>query len=143
MNHNLGDISVIFSRISAINNDLILSEKGLLVYGYFFYYFFAILLIDLIIIRKFNQEAKMALFGIAVVYFGMALMGYLLPLFDVLNTTKRGLFKVLPLIILYYANSGIITKISDYLKNRENRIKEPAAEKPAMAAARPQPKTKK
>ena len=85
----------------------------------------------------------MALFGIAVVYFGMALMGYLLPLFDVLNTTKRGLFKVLPLIILYYANSGIITKISDYLKNRENRIKEPAADKPAMVAARPQPKTKK
>lgn len=143
MNHNLADISVIFSRLSAINNDLILSEKGLQVYGYFFYYFAAILLIDVIIIRKFNQEAKMALFGIAVIYFGMALMGYLLPLFDVLNTTKRGMFKILPLIILYYANSGIITKISDYLKNRENRVKEPAADKPAMAPARSQVKTKK
>ncbi len=135
INHNMSDISVFFTRISAINNDLILSDKGLLVYGYFFYYFVATLLADLVLIRKFNKEARMALFGIAVVYFGLALLGYLLPLFDVMNTTKRGLFKVLPLILIYYTNSGIITRISDFLKERETRSKQSA--EPAIAGHRP------
>jgi len=135
INHNMSDISVFFTRISAINNDLILSDKGLLVYGYFFYYFVAILLADLVLIRKFNKEARMALYGIAVVYFGLALLGYLLPLFDVMNTTKRGLFKVLPLILMYYTNSGLITRISDFLKEREARSKQAA--EPAIAGPRP------
>ncbi|MBL7692637.1 MAG: hypothetical protein JNM41_13685 [Flavipsychrobacter sp.] len=138
INHNMSDISVFFTRISAINNDLILSDKGLLVYGYFFYYFIAILLADLVLIRKFNKEARMALYGIAVVYFGLALLGYLLPLFDVMNTTKRGLFKLLPLILMYYANSGIVTRISDFLKAREARSKQAA--EPALAGTRPAPR---
>jgi len=142
MNHNLTDISVFFTRLSAINNDLIFSEKGKLVYGYFLYYFIAIVLLDLAFVRKFNREARMAIYGVAVVYFGLALLGYLLPLFDVLNTTKRGMFKALPLILMYFANSGLVLKLSDYLKNRENRSNEAPALKPAMAAAAQKPKEK-
>jgi hypothetical protein len=134
LNKNLGDISVFFSRISSINELIIFSEKGILVYGYFIYMFIILVLLDLVLIRKFNKEARMALYGIAVVYFGLAFLGYLLPLFDILNTTKRGLFKLIPLIIIYMSNSGLVMKVSDYLKNRENRVEEKGPLKPAVAA---------
>jgi hypothetical protein len=124
MNQNLADISPFFTRLSGINSELIFGEKGKLVYGQFFYFFMGILAIDLVFIRKFNLEARMALYGIAVIYLGLAFLGYFLPLFDLVNTTKRGFFKVVPLIIFYMANSGILMKISDYLKKKESGIKE-------------------
>jgi hypothetical protein len=141
INQNLTDVSAYFTRLSAINDLLIFSEKGVLVFGYYMYFFMAILTFDLIFIRKFTREARMALFGIGVVYFGLAFLGYLLPLFDVLNTTKRGLFKVIPLISLYYANSGMITRISDYLKRKELKASEPdtqttTAPRPVVASAK-------
>lgn len=144
INKNLFDISVIFTRMSAVNSDLIFSAKGVQVYGYFLYYFIALLIADLVFIRKFNSEGRMALYGIAVVYFGLIFMGYLLPLFDVMNTTKRGLFKALPLILLYFANSGILTRLSAYLNDREAGIgKTPnVAPRPAPAPRRT-PNTKK
>lgn len=145
VNKNLADISAFFTRMSSVNDDLIFSAKGVLVYGYFLYYFIALLLLDLVFVRKFNQEARMALYGVAVVYFGLIFLGYLLPLFDVMNTTKRGMFKALPLILYYFANSGILLKISNYLTARENRPQTPvAAAKTAPApTARPNTKNRK
>jgi hypothetical protein len=142
MNKNLTDVSVFFTRLWAMNNDLIFSSRGVQVYGYFFYFFVTVLLCDLIFIRKFNKEARIALFGIAAVYFGLAFLGYLLPLFDLMNTTKRGLFKFLPLALLYYANSGVIMKISDQLTLWENRPRNPS-KTPVPASAAPRQKNKR
>jgi hypothetical protein len=142
VNQHLGDLSPFFARLSAINSDLIFSAKGTLVYGYYLYLFLGVLVADLLFVRKFNKEARMALYGIAVIYFGLTLLGYLLPLFDLLNTTKRGLFKLIPLILLYYANSGILMKLSDYLKRKEAAIKEPKPVPVAATAAKSKPAAK-
>ena len=57
----------------------------------------------------------MVLYGILAVYFGLALLGFLIPLVDLENTTKRGLFKLLPLMLLYLCNSSSIAFISGKL----------------------------
>ncbi|MFI5195924.1 MAG: hypothetical protein ACHQD8_02450 [Chitinophagales bacterium] len=49
----------------------------------------------------------------------MALLGYLIPLVDLMNTTKRGLFKALPLMLLYMANSASLQRISEAIKQWE------------------------
>lgn len=93
---------------------------NLRLYGYFMYFWMFIFAIDLVFFRKkFNREALIMLYGIAVVYIGMPLLGYLIPLVDLMNTTKRGLYKLFPLMLIYMRNSGVLTMISNGINNWE------------------------
>ncbi len=126
-------ISFFFKRLGEINTGLFFSPIGVEIYAYFIYLACFVIVCDLVLFRKYNKEALWALYGIAVVYFGMALLGALIPLVDLLNTTKRGMFKALPLIVFYYANSPLFQRISSALTNFEF----PTEKKPAPVA-RPQ-----
>lgn len=119
LNHHLGDISGFFIRLRDMTSALIFNELHIRLFGYFMIIFVMVLCIDIAFFRKFNKEAVVALYGIALVYFGLAFMGYLIPLVDILNTTKRGLFKMLPLMLLYMRNSGFLTMISQAVNNWE------------------------
>lgn len=135
INQNLSDVSVLFQRLSDMVNLLIYSEAGTEFYGWFIFIFTAVLLVDIVWPRKFNKEAAFSLFGIGVIYFGLGFIGFLLPLADLSNTTKRGMFKALPMMLLYMANSGILQRISTALTNWELNIKpEP---KPEAQVSRP------
>ncbi len=112
INGDLSNVSVLFSRLSEITRDYIFSGKSMMVFGYFAAVFLVVLLLDLFWIRKFSKAALITLYMIAVVYFGLALLGYLLPLFDLGNTTKRGLLKLCPLMLYYLANSALLQKMS-------------------------------
>jgi hypothetical protein len=46
------------------------------------------------------------------VYLGLPFLGYLLPLLDLSNSTKRGLFKLFPLMLLYMGSCGLLTDLS-------------------------------
>ncbi len=116
INPNLANVSVFFTRLRDIFTVLIFSEHGIKEYGYFIFLFFGILLTDIIVVRRFNTMAAIALYGIVVVFIGLSFIGYLLPLADLINTTKRGLFKALPLMLLYMANSGILLRLSDKVR---------------------------
>ncbi|MCW3121426.1 MAG: hypothetical protein JWQ38_918 [Flavipsychrobacter sp.] len=135
INQNLGDFSPLFKRLGDMLSLLIFSYAGTQFYGWYMFIFTAIFFIDLIFIRKYNKEAVFALYGIAVVYFGIGFIGYLLPLADLSNTTKRGLFKVIPIIILYMANSPVLLKLSNGIKKWENSGTEEKT--PTRAAAAP------
>ena len=138
LNPNLADVSYFFERIKAMNSVLIFGHQGLVVYGYFMYVFMGLLLADLLFVRKFNLESRYALFGITVIYFGLPLLGYLLPLFDIINTTKRGLFKAIPMMLLYMCNSGIVLRLSEKIKNWElPKDKQAPKPKAAPVTARP------
>jgi len=120
INKHLGDVSVFFERFSDMNSVLIFSDMGKTLYGYFIPMFIVVLIADIIFFRKqFSIEAKVALYGVLVVYIGMPLLGYLLPLVDLRNTTKRGLFKIFPLMVLYLRNSGSLIKLSTLINNWE------------------------
>jgi hypothetical protein len=119
MNQHLADITPFFKRIKDINTELIFSSFGLGSYGYFIYFFCGVLLVDLIWPRRFNREARVALYGIVVVYIGLPFIGYLFPLADLMNTTKRGLFKLFPLMLFYIANSSMVLYLSERIKKWE------------------------
>jgi len=119
LNPHLLDISPFFRRLRDIITVLIFSKQGMKEYGYFIFFFCGLLLADTICTRRFNSWAKIALYGILTVYIGLAFLGYLLPLVDLPNTTKRGFFKALPLMLLYMANSGLLQRLSGKIRKWE------------------------
>ncbi len=93
---------------------------NLRLYGYFYYVFLILFAVDLIFFRKkMNTESKIMLYGILVVYIGLPLLGYLIPWVDLLNTTKRGLYKMFPLMMIYFRNNGFLTLLSDTIRKWE------------------------
>jgi cbb3-type cytochrome oxidase subunit 3 len=119
INPDLGNIGLLTERISGITGGLVFSDISVGLWGYFIYIFLGIFAIDLVWKRKFNLEARLALFGIVLVYFGIAFLGYLIPHVDLYNTSKRSMFKLFPLMLLYLANSDLLLTISGFLNRLE------------------------
>ena len=116
LNNHLSDISTFFNRLGGINSRLIFSHQGIIFYSCYFFLFLALFAAEAIFQRKFSRESQNWLFAILVVYFGLAFLGYLLPLMDLINTTKRGLFKIFPLMLLYLGNNEVLLSLSQWLK---------------------------
>ncbi len=138
INKHITDFSPLFKRLSDIVTVLIFSDTGPIFYGCFIIFFVYLAIADLVWPRKYNKEALYALYGVAVIYFGFGFIGYLLPLADLQNTTKRGFFKIIPIMLLYMANSGLIQRLSNAIKWWEDP--ESAPKKKVVAA--PTPKRK-
>ena len=111
--------AVFFERSRDIVTKLIFSPMGVNIYGYFIFVFCIVALSDVIFSRKYNREALFALYAIAVVFTGMSLLGSIIPLVDLMNTTKRGLFKALPLMLVYLANSPMLQRLSAFITDWE------------------------
>jgi uncharacterized membrane protein len=124
INKNLSDVSIFFNRFRDMNMKLMFSYPGIGSFGYYFHIFAVIFLADLLFVRQYNHEARIALYGFALIYFGLPFLGYLLPPFDLFNTTKRGLFKAIPLAFWYMCNSGILLKLSALVYKWEEEPKE-------------------
>ncbi len=112
---DLNNISVILKRLKDIPMYLVFSYEGVRLFGYFIIFFIGLLLAEVIIFRKFSRESRILLYGILVVYLGLPLLGYLIPLVDLTNTTKRGLFKMLPLMLLFMSDSNCFQYLSQRL----------------------------
>jgi hypothetical protein len=143
INPNLKDLSPLFKRFDDMNTLLIFSKMGETIYGDFVYFFCTLLVLDVIWPRRFSKEALIALYGVAVVYVGLPILGYLLPLADLTNTTKRSFFKALPMMLFYMSNSGIVHKISNLIKNWEYPQERAPQKKPVQAAATPKAQKRK
>lgn len=123
VNPHLGDVSGFFQRLWDVQAALIVSARGVRLYGYFILFFYVVLITDIAWQRKFNRESVIALYGILVVLVGLPLLGHFLPLVDLQNTTKRGLFKMFPLILLYLANSSTLQSLSGLVVKWEYMVK--------------------
>jgi len=117
---DFGNIGVIFSRMSDIFSKLIYSDISNY-YGYFFTFFLIFFFLELVIKRKFNNPAKYWLAVSLIVWVGIPVLGYLLPLFDLLNTSKRGLFKLFPPLLFYLQNNYFLVKLSEKITAWENK----------------------
>lgn len=82
-----------------------------------FFVFIAVLLFDISLKERMKMETRNWLYAVLVVYAGLPVLGYLLPLLDLDNSTKRGLFKIFPLLLLYMANSRLLIGITEKLKD--------------------------
>ena len=121
VNKDLGNLSPFFDRFSDINSKLIFSDLGVGYYGYFIYFFVFLLLLEIVIKRKLNSTTRNWLYAVLVIYIGFPLMSYLLPLLDLNNSTKRGLFKIFPLMLLYMANNSLLVSWSQRITKWETK----------------------
>lgn len=119
LNDNLLNMRPLLDRFLDINLAYLFSLNGTKYFGYFFFIFFILLVADMFYSKKSNPAGDRWVYAIVVVYLGMALLGFLLPLLDLDNSTKRGLFKIFPLILLYLGNSTILQEISAKIRNWE------------------------
>jgi hypothetical protein len=109
----------LLKRFIALNDEIIFHHQGVIYYNYIFFIFLALLGSDLVFSRKLNPAARNWLFAVLVVYLGYPIMGHMLPLLDLHNSTKRGLFKIFPLMLMYMGNSTILIEWSVKLKQWE------------------------
>lgn len=105
MNTDFFNLKPLLKRFNDMNYELIFGKLGITYFGYFFFFFLLILLMDLIWTRKLNAVTRNWLFAVLVIYLGLPVLGFLFPLMDIDNTTKRGLFKIFPLMLLFMASS--------------------------------------
>jgi hypothetical protein len=122
VNQHVADMSPFVVRLREMSSKLIFATAGVNVYGWFVFFFCAVFVLDLVITRKFSHIARLSLLGVVIVYIGLAFIGYLLPLADIINTTKRGLFKLLPLALLYMANSALLLRFSARIRRWESEV---------------------
>ncbi|MBS1774696.1 MAG: hypothetical protein JSS64_00255 [Bacteroidetes bacterium] len=128
VNKHLTNLSPLFDRLYEMSSKLIFSDWGTGLYGYFIRLFIFVLAVDAIFFRSFSKEAVVAIYGVLIVYIGLGIIGWLLPLADLSNTTKRGLFKIFPLMLFYLANSASLIKLSSLINNWEySKSSEPQA----------------
>jgi len=121
VNNNLFDVTPFFTRLTEMNTKLVFGENNTYLYGYFFYLFIILFLAELIFFRGFKGDAKKWLVAGAIIFLGIAFLGYLLPLLDLANSTKRGLFKIFPVMLFYFSCNQLLIKASDKLRALEGK----------------------
>jgi len=119
VNKDLFNLELLLNRFLNMNGKLIFSAYGVELYGYFIFLFLLVIIFDFTWARGFNSESGWWFFSVLVVYLGYPLLGYLLPLLDIDHSTKRGLFKMFPLMLLYMASCSVCVKLSQWLNDWE------------------------
>lgn len=117
VNNNLTDLSPLLQRLTDMTTKLIYSNWGLNHYGYIFFVGLLLLVAELAMYKKLTKDGKYWLSMFAITFFGIAFIGFLLPLADLANSTKRALFKVLPILIIYFSCNRIVLSFSAALNN--------------------------
>jgi hypothetical protein len=137
VNAHLGDVSPLFKRYGDIVNRLLVSDFAVKLWGYIFFVTAALFVAEAVFVRRFTREALNWLYAIAILYLGLGFLGWVLPMVDLNDTTKRGMFKMLPLCLMYLANNTLLVRLSQTISRWELTPGSPgAAGKPAVAAAR-------
>ena len=108
-------------RFWEMNDLVIFSNDGVNYYGYFFFIFIAVLLVDAIWKEAWNPYSLNWLYGVLVIYAGLPFIAHLFPLFDLHHSTKRGLFKIFPLMLLYMGNSQFLRYVSGKISAWEQK----------------------
>ena len=119
LNKNLLNFSFFYHRLMSMTTRLLLAGDTVTYYAYFVYLFLFILILNIFTRNVLNKTALNWLFAIFVVYIGLPFIAYLFPLYDLENSTKRGLFKIFPLMLLFMANSPLLIYLSDEIKKWE------------------------
>lgn len=113
VNRNLFDLSALLHRFGQLNEALFFSSSAIEYYAYFIYFFLLVLLLDAVLYRRWSRPARNFLYAVLLVYAGIGLTGHLLPLMDIFNSSKRALFKIFPLMLLYMGSSPVMMRLSE------------------------------
>lgn len=120
INKNLGNISVFYTRFSDMLTSLMYGGDNINHFGYFINIFTVFFLSALLVKLELSLDARIYLYTLGVLFIGLPFLGYLLPLFDLENTTKRGIFKMLPLMVLLLRDNILLQRFSTTIYNWED-----------------------
>jgi len=132
VNNNLTSLQPLFQRYGDIFTRLLTGEFAIHLWGYIFYLAAILFGAEALFLRRFNREARNWLYAILVLYIGLGALGWLLPMMNLNETTKRAMFKMLPLVLFYLANNELLIRLSHAI-NRWESI--PSKSGPAGAPA--------
>lgn len=116
VNDNIFNIAPFFKRIADMFVYFYISPTSVSVWSYYYTIAFVLLIAELVKFRKLNSSAKFWLWMYGIVFIGLALIGFLLPLADIPNTTKRAMFKLAPITLMYLANNQLLILLSQKIK---------------------------
>ena len=102
----------LFRRYADIFTHLLTGRPSLNLWGYFFYLTAILFAAEAIFLRCFDRDARNWLYSIAILYLGLGFIGWLFPVMDLTDSTKRALFKMLPLALFYLANNQLLHRFS-------------------------------
>jgi len=112
VNDHLGDWHPLWQRYSDIVTRLLFGTFAIHLWGYLFYIATVLFLAELVFVRRLNKQARNWLYAILMLYLTLGILGFALPMFNLLETTKRALFKMMPLVLLYLANNELLLRLS-------------------------------
>ncbi len=112
INNHLTDLQPLFHRLGDIISRLVTSDLGIHLWGYIFYITALLFLAESIFLRRFTREARNYLYAIGMLWLGLGFLGWLLPLMDLTDSTKRAMFKLFPLLVLYLASNQWVGRLS-------------------------------
>jgi hypothetical protein len=110
-----------FTAFQELNAGLLFSQTAIEYYAYFIYLFLVVLFLDVVIYRKWSTAGRNFLYAVLLVYAGIGLTGHLLPLMDIYNSSKRALFKIFPLMLLYMGRSPLMISLSRKMAQWERK----------------------
>jgi hypothetical protein len=119
VNTHLGNIRPLFQRYSDIVTRLMTGRLATELWGYILPVAALLFLGELLFVRSFTRDARNWLYAIAVLYLGLGALGFFLPLINLDETTKRALFKLMPLVLLYLANNQLLQRLSERISRWE------------------------
>ena len=119
LNQDLLNPAAFYRRISDMTEHYLLSKNAVNYYGYFIFIFLIVFCINAFYKNAWNKNSLNWLFAVFVIFIGLPFIGYIFPLYDLDNSTKRGLFKIFPLMLLFMANSKFLISLSDRIKKWE------------------------
>jgi len=119
VNDHLSDLGPLFQRYSDMVTRLMTSEFAIHLWGYILFVTAFLFLAEGIFVRRYNRDARNWLYAILALYLGVGALGFLLPMMNLNETTKRALFKLLPLTVLYLANNQLLIRLSQWISRWE------------------------
>jgi len=119
VNNNLSDWHPLLQRYGDIVSKLLFGTFAIHLWGYLFYIASALFVAELVFVRRFSREACFWLYAIVVVYLALGFMGFALPMFNLTETTKRAVFKIVPLLLFYMANNELVLRLSRWIAGWE------------------------
>ncbi|HTR31120.1 MAG TPA: glycosyltransferase family 39 protein [Puia sp.] len=119
VNNNLSNWSPLFQRYSDMVTHLIGSTLGVHLWGYIYFVAGVLFVVEEFVPGRFNRDARNWLYAILMLYLGLGALGFVLPLMDLNDTTKREMFKMLPVLLLYLANNAALLRLSRWISRWE------------------------
>jgi len=121
LNETLPELSSFFIRLRDMTTELVFSDVAVRLWGYFIFTFLGLLVAEIIFGWPIQKQSLYYIYIIIALFTGFAALGCIIPLFDLMTTTKRAFLKMFPLMLIVMRNNTLLLRLTERIKNWENK----------------------